>query len=627
MEKLINFKKNIKSIKKYVVSEDIQNCNTILDNITNLENNNIYTETNLIKKHDIYDDEIQKDNLYNDLEIFTDYKNGTNTLFNKLNKTYTKGGSYYLKELLSNPSHNIDFLEIKKKSLEKLFKNIELNEDEFILKLNKLKDNQNNIFWILNQNTTDADSLINILYFNNFFLKKLNNSSYILSAKNIYKIFLSPVIGIMSPIVYFIVPFLVIRFKFKLKLNFITYIKIVYKYYVNMNFGNILSGSKINFFRKIWMIFSILFYFNGIFNSVELSKLSHKLNMLICNHINNISEYIKNGYSLVDKLYNNDVFKNIFNNTDYNIRNVKYLLNFINLQKCSKEYLINFGEKLKLYKFIKKDLIKEFVNVTYLCDSIVSLYLIKKEYKLNYSKLIKSNEPSLNIKGLKHPNISNAVKNDIILDNNNNLIITGPNAGGKSTFIKSIAINIILSQTICMNFCDDLELTPFYYISSQMNIVDDKGSESLFEAEMNRIVSNINNINECSKNNKFSILFLDELFNSTNIIEGICGSYSICKKLSDKRTNITLLTTHYTYLYKLEKNTKRYKNYKMNAIINDEEIVFPYKLIKGYSKQYVALELLKKNKLLEKNKDIFEEAINFKNNLVKKKKKEKENTK
>ena len=592
MKKLIN--RNITDIKKYVVSEDIQNCNTILDNIAKLENNNIYTKDNLIKNHDIYDDEIQKDNLYNDLEIFADYKNGTNTLFNKLNKTYTKGGSYYLKELLSNPSHNIDFLEIKKKSLEKLFKNIELNEDEFILKLNKLKDNQTNIFWILNQNTTDAESLINILYFNNFVLNKLNNSSYILSAKNIYKIFLSPVIGIMSPIVYFIVPFLVITFKFKVKLNFITYIKFVYKYYVNMNFGNILSGSKIDFFRKIWMIFSILFYFNGIFNSIELSKLSHKLNMLICNHINNISEYIKNGYSLVDKLYDNDVFKNIFNNTDYNIRNIKYLLNFINLKKCSKEYLINFGEKLKLYKYIKKDLITEFVNITYLCDSIVSLYLIKKEYKLNYSKLIKSNEPLLNIKGLKHPNINNAVKNDIILDNNNNLIITGPNAGGKSTFIKSIAINIILSQTICMNFCDDLELTPFYYISSQMNIVDDKGSESLFEAEMNRIVSNINNINECSKNNKFSILFLDELFNSTNIIEGICGSYSICKKLSDKKTNITLLTTHYTYLYKLEKNTKRYKNYKMNAIINDAEIVFPYKLIKGYSKQYVALELLKK---------------------------------
>ena len=594
MKKLIN--RNITDIKKYVVSEDIQNCNTILDNIAKLENNNIYTKDNLIKNHDIYDDEIQKDNLYNDLEIFADYKNGTNTLFNKLNKTYTKGGSYYLKELLSNPSHNIDFLEIKKKSLEKLFKNIELNEDEFILKLNKLKDNQTNIFWILNQNTTDAESLINILYFNNFVLNKLNNSSYILSAKNIYKIFLSPVIGIMSPIVYFIVPFLVITFKFKVKLNFITYIKFVYKYY-------------------------------GIFNSIELSKLSHKLNMLICNHINNISEYIKNGYSLVDKLYDNDVFKNIFNNTDYNIRNIKYLLNFLNLKKCSKQYLINFGEKLKLYKFIKKDLITEFVNITYLCDSIVSLYLIKKEYKLNYSKLIKSNEPLLNIKGLKHPNINNAVKNDIILDNNNNLIITGPNAGGKSTFIKSIAINIILSQTICMNFCDDLELTPFYYISSQMNIVDDKGSESLFEAEMNRIVSNINNINECSKNNKFSILFLDELFNSTNIIEGICGSYSICKKLSDKKTNITLLTTHYTYLYKLEKNTKRYKNYKMNAIINDAEIVFPYKLIKGYSKQYVALELLKKNKLLETNKDIFEEAINFKNNLINKNKKKKKKKK
>ena len=62
-----------------------------------------------------------------------------------------------------------------------------------------------------------------------------------------------------------------------------------------------------------------------------------------------------------------------------------------------------------------------------------------------------------------NPNIDNIVKNDIVLDPNNNLVITGPNAGGKSTFIKSIAINIILSQTLCIAFCDKIELTPFYY--------------------------------------------------------------------------------------------------------------------------------------------------------------------
>ena len=86
---------------------------------------------------------------------------------------------------------------------------------------------------------------------------------------------------------------------------------------------------------------------------------------------------------------------------------------------------------------------------------------------------------------------SKIVKNDIILDNKNNILITGPNAGGKSTFIKSIAINILLSQTICLSYCDKIELTPYYYIASQMNIVDNKGYESLFEAEMNRIINNI----------------------------------------------------------------------------------------------------------------------------------------
>ena len=151
-----------------------------------------------------------------------------------------------------------------------------------------------------------------------------------------------------------------------------------------------------------------------------------------------------------------------------------------------------------------------------------------------------------------------------------------------------------------------------------MNIVDDKGYESLFEAEMNRIVTNLNIIDKCNRDNKLSILFLDELFNSTNIVEGICGSYSICKKLSNLSTNITLLTTHFTYLYKLEKSTKKFKNYKMNAIIEKGNISFPYKIYKGFSKQYVALELLKNNKLLENNKDIFEEAIKFKKTILKK---------
>lgn len=612
--------KNLEDFKNYITDENIQDCNKLLNTISDINSNTIYSREDLIKNTDLFKCDKQTDNLYNDLEMFIDYKHGNNTLFNKLDKTYTRGGSYYLRNILLNPNHNIDLLNLKKNSLQNLFNLVENNKPKLLENLEILKDNQDNIFWVLNEMNEDTNNLINMLYFNSFILKNLNNSSHILTLKNIYKIYLLPTIGIITPIVYFILPYLVIRFKFGVQFSFTSFIKFIYNYYVNLNFGNMFANSKLNMIRKVWMLFSILFYFNSIFNSIELSKLTHKINILICNHINSISKYIKAGYDIIEAIYDDNNFNNVFNNINYDIKNIEYLLNFKNLQNinCENEYFNNFGEKLNLYKFLDKDKLKDFLNVTYLCDTVISLYLIKNEKSLAYPDYIESEEPIIKIKGLTHPNIDNAVKNDINLDNKNNLIITGPNAAGKSTFIKAVAINILLSQTICMSFTDSIELTPFYYISSQINIVDDKGCESLFQAEMNRIIENINNVEECKKSNKFSILFLDELFNSTNIIEGLSGSYSICKKLCDTNTNITLLTTHYNYLNKLEKNTNKFKNYKMESKQNDNMISFPYKIKEGYSKQYIALELLKNNENLKNNKQIFIDAIDFKNNLFKK---------
>ena len=612
--------KNLEDFKNYITDENIQDCNKLLNTISDINSNTIYSREDLIKNTDLFKCVKQTDNLYNDLEMFIDYKHGNNTLFNKLDKTYTNGGSYYLRNILLNPNHNIDLLNLKKNSLQNLFNLVENNKPKLLENLEILKHNQDNMFWVLNEMNEDTNNLINMLYFNSFILKNLNNSSHILTLKNIYKIYLLPTIGIITPIVYFILPYLVIRFKFGVQFSFTSFIKFIYNYYVNLNFGNMFANSKLNMIRKVWMLFSILFYFNSIFNSIELSKLTHKINILICNHINSISKYIKAGYDIIEAIYDDNNFNNVFNNINYDIKNIEYLLNFKNLQNinCENEYFNNFGEKLNLYKFLDKDKLKDFLNVTYLCDTVISLYLIKNEKNLTYPDYIKSEEPIIKMKGLTHPNIDNAVENDINLDNKNNLIITGPNAAGKSTFIKAVAINILLSQTICMSFTDSIELTPFYYISSQINIVDDKGCESLFQAEMNRIIENINNVEECKKSNKFSILFLDELFNSTNIIEGLSGSYSICKKLCDTNTNITLLTTHYNYLNKLEKNTNKFKNYKMESKQNDNIISFPYKIKEGYSKQYIALELLKNNENLKNNKQIFIDAIDFKNNLFKK---------
>ena len=101
------------------------------------------------------------------------------------------------------------------------------------------------------------------------------------------------------------------------------------------------------------------------------------------------------------------------------------------------------------------------------------------------SIFLEKKKPTINIKNIWHPYLNNnTVKNSV--DINNNILITGPNAAGKSTFIKSVIINIILSQTIGICSAENFEITPFNMIETYLHIPDTKGSSSLFEAEMFR---------------------------------------------------------------------------------------------------------------------------------------------
>ena len=187
------------------------------------------------------------------------------------------------------------------------------------------------------------------------------------------------------------------------------------------------------------------------------------------------------------------------------------------------------------------------------------------------------------------------------------MLITGPNAGGKSTFIKSIAISVIFSQTVGIAFCESFEITPFSLINTYLNIPDCKGKESLFEAEMHRARDHIRKL-EDTKKDELSFIVMDEIFNSTNPEEGISGAYAIAEKLSSYKNSVSIITTHFSYLTKLEEQ-ELFKNYKIPITRDqDENIVYPYKIKPGVSNQYIALELLRNKGF---NNDLVDNAENI----------------
>ena len=108
---------NIKNLLNRFTNEDIKDNVNVLNELCDDKLENTITNDKLVV---LTDTELNED-LYNDLEMFRDYKGNENTILNKIDNTKTDGGKFYLKKLLENPSDNYKFLNEKKNSLKKLF--------------------------------------------------------------------------------------------------------------------------------------------------------------------------------------------------------------------------------------------------------------------------------------------------------------------------------------------------------------------------------------------------------------------------------------------------------------------------------------------------------------------------
>jgi hypothetical protein len=530
-----------------------------------------------------HDEVCEIPNVLHDVEMFTSFVNDNDdddesTLFDTIMKTNLKGSSTYLKRCIERPTNDIEILRKRVSTLKDLENKI--NNVNIDRKIDQLRSCEDSLPWLFNKrDSEDIRAAYNLVYFNTVVTRPLNKVPELLTSYNLYKIIASPIIGILSPIAYFLIPYIIIVFKFKLKMGFFTYVKSIVNAFLLQN----------NSMHIVSVVLSALFYFQGVFNSVEISKATYSISKYIVNSMSRVSDFLITSKQLCDDLWTADMDVAFFNgktstSCDHDCRRFKQF-----------SIISNFGEPLCDFKSFEPTEYIALIQCVYKLDAIVSICKIKHALHLSYPIFLDSKKPTLDIKGVFHPYLKSPVRNNFQLEKTRGAIITGPNAGGKSTIIKSVLINILLSQTICIANSTSTQLTPFKYIASQINVPDRKGKQSLFEAEMFRAKYTLDKLDTIDG---FSIIFMDEIFNSTNPVEGISGAYAIAKKMSSYAHNMMIFTTHYLYLTKLANEfPERFTNMKMNVNMNSEtgKITFPYRLRAGISRQWIALELLKQN--------------------------------
>ena len=249
-----------------------------------------------------------------------------------------------------------------------------------------------------------------------------------------------------------------------------------------------------------------------------------------------------------------------------------FLSDVIKLEKVSSTIGKNQGDLKEIYEFIGA------------IDSFISIASYRKS--LNYYTepvFISDTSKELKFKDIFHPLIINPISNSSSIKKS--MLITGSNASGKSTFLKTVAINSILAQTIYTCLAKEYETT-FFKTYTSMALKDDLiGNESYYIVEIKSLKRIIENIE-----NKISTLcFIDEILRGTNTVERISASSEVLDSIA-KSNCLCISATHDVELTSIL--SKGFENYHFQEEIKNDEIYFDYKIYPGRSETRNAIKLL-----------------------------------
>ncbi|MFN7688866.1 MAG: MutS-related protein [Sphingobacteriales bacterium] len=230
-------------------------------------------------------------------------------------------------------------------------------------------------------------------------------------------------------------------------------------------------------------------------------------------------------------------------------------------------------------------------------DAWYSMAMAVKTFHLQFPDFVDSEDPYFEAEGLYHLLLQQPVPYDVKMNIDSNFIfLTGANMAGKSTFIKSIGLNIFLAHIGLGVPAKSMKLSLFDGILSNINVTDNivKG-ESFFYNEVQRIKNTVVRINDGRK----WLVLIDELFKGTNIQDAMKCSTTVIRGLINIRHALFVLSTH---LYEIGEELKPYPNISFKyfeTVANEHELEFSYQLKDGISNDRIGYLILQREGVVE----------------------------
>jgi DNA mismatch repair ATPase MutS len=398
----------------------------------------------------------------------------------------------------------------------------------------------------------------------------------------------------MVPIIILIIPFFILKMK-GLALDVSEYINVLKTVAQSNAIGKLftVNFSEINAQERIYIFVSAAFYLFSIYQNIMVCikfntnmKTIHEHFKVINTYLDNTINSMENYYKYSKELTTHEIFNNILTEKIKTLKNIN-----TNLKSVTEYSLYNIGKIKEIGKVLKyfyelhsekeyEEAIMYSIGFNGYIDCIEGLQNNIIERKMNYATFVVNKKKSV-FKNSYYACLKDnePVKNTIKF--NKNQIITGPNASGKTTILKSTLINIIFTQQFGCGFYDSAKLAPFKHLHCYLNIPDTSGRDSLFQAEARRCKEILDVISDNADDTHFCAF--DELYSGTNPEEAETSATAFMRYLQKYKNVSTMLTTHFVKVCKKLDKIKGIQNCKMVTQKINNKLIYTYKLDVGIS--------------------------------------------
>lgn len=516
--------------------------------------------------------------------------------------TATHGASLHIWDLLKTPTYNTDLLRERQQAAIALPPDI----DD---KIKNVATFEKEVAWLFTLPPIKEAYPINILFPTFPILNLINNMPFVLTVFHIYRIIIMPWFNLISPLMTVLSPWFYLRRTLKVNIGLAAYLKLIWR---GVMVGLRGGGGRYQM-SYITLIVYLALYAYGIMQTFETAALLAKIKRTLAARMAAIRAFVAGAESIIRAVPAKTIQAFSHNYTERSPLIIPPgMSGFYALLTTPTAQ----GQLLSLMRAVYA------IDV---CAVIRKFVATKKCCVVAFTAQKGARAPS-RMWNMGHIKLTDSqVTNPVSLKHN--LVITGPNAAGKTTYVKGICTNYILAQTFGIACARRAEINPVHAIGSFMRISDELGKQSLFEAETKRCAELIKQAEQISSAGQRAIYFLDEPMHSTPPIEGSATSMAVIEHIGKLPGIRLMVTTHYHELINLDKY-KEFRNISVEAIENvgagagtaDAEAIaggkaaytFPYKIKMGPSYQCIALELLKENELPDA---VIARAIEMKNKL------------